>query len=164
MTDEELAAIKARLSAALPGPWTGMTIRRSLDGDCLAIVRQQENGGATIAATVIPAYSDRDTVPLFLHARADMDALVAEVERLRDEKQRFREEYAALLQTSADLCVVCGWRFVVPDTGCQGCEAEQLRAENRKLRDVLAWTEAQCPGKCAGVCGDALTYAAKGDK
>ena len=116
----DLDAIKARLSAALSGPWTGMTIHRSLDGDCLAIVRQQENGGATIAATVVPTYSDRDTIPLFLHARADMDALVAEVDR--------------------------------------------LRAENRKLRDVLAWSEAQCPGKCAGVCGDALTYAAKGDK
>lgn len=40
-------------------------------------------------------------------------------------------------------------------------ERDELRAENRKLRDVLAWSEAQCPGKCAGVCGDALTYAAE---
>ena len=28
--------------------------------------------------------------------------------------------------------------------------------ENRKLRAVLAWVEAQCPGKCSGVCDDAL--------
>lgn len=36
-------------------------------------------------------------------------------------------------------------------------EVDRLRAENRKLRDVLAWSEAQCPGKCSGVCGDALS-------
>lgn len=28
--------------------------------------------------------------------------------------------------------------------------------ENRKLRHVLTWVEAQCPGKCSGVCDDAL--------
>lgn len=58
-----------------------------------------------------------------------LTALLDEVERLRDEKQRFREAYAALLQSSADLCVVCGWRFFVPDVGCQGCERARLEAE-----------------------------------
>lgn len=28
--------------------------------------------------------------------------------------------------------------------------------ENRRLRDVLGWVNAQCPGKCAGVCDEAL--------
>ena len=28
--------------------------------------------------------------------------------------------------------------------------------EKRKLRDVLEWVNTQCPGKCAGVCDDAL--------
>jgi hypothetical protein len=36
-------------------------------------------------------------------------------------------------------------------------EVARLRVENSKLRDVLGWVEAQCPGKCAGVCFDALS-------
>ena len=36
-------------------------------------------------------------------------------------------------------------------------EVKRLRVENSKLRDVLGWVEAQCPGKCAGVCFDALS-------
>jgi len=35
-------------------------------------------------------------------------------------------------------------------------EAERLREENRKLRDVLEWVNTQCPGKCSGVCDAAL--------
>jgi len=35
-------------------------------------------------------------------------------------------------------------------------EVTLLRAENRKLRDVLEWVNNQCPGKCAGVCDAAL--------
>jgi len=36
-------------------------------------------------------------------------------------------------------------------------EVERLRGENSKLRDTLGWVETQCPGKCAGVCFDALS-------
>lgn len=35
-------------------------------------------------------------------------------------------------------------------------EWERLQAENRKLRDILQWTNDQCPGKCAAVCDEAL--------
>lgn len=35
-------------------------------------------------------------------------------------------------------------------------EVQLLRAENRKLRDVLEWVNTQCPGKCSGVCDAAL--------
>jgi regulator of replication initiation timing len=35
-------------------------------------------------------------------------------------------------------------------------EAQLLRAENRKLRDVLEWVNVQCPSKCSGVCDAAL--------
>ena len=35
-------------------------------------------------------------------------------------------------------------------------ELHLLRAENRRLRDVLEWVNNQCPGKCAGVCDAAL--------
>ena len=87
----DLDAIKARLAAACPGPWTGMTVRRAIDGNCLAIVREHPDGEhesmkgftLTIAATLVPQYGDNDTAVMLLHSRADMDALVAEVERLR---------------------------------------------------------------------------------
>lgn len=89
----DLDAIKARLAAACPGPWTGMTVKRFIDGDCLAIVREHPEGShksekgttLTIAATLLPQYGDNDTAAMLLHSRADMDALVAEVERLRAE-------------------------------------------------------------------------------
>jgi hypothetical protein len=81
VTEEELNAIKARLAAALPAPWTGTTIRRSLDGDCLAIIHEKT---VTVGATLLPRYGDNETAVMLLHARADMDALVAEVERLRE--------------------------------------------------------------------------------
>ncbi len=54
-------------------------------------------------------------------------ALVSEVERLRAEN-------AALVQTSADLCIACGWRFFVPGDGCQKCELDRLRGHAADLR------------------------------
>jgi len=76
-----LDAIKGRLAAAAPGPWTTMVVRRSIDGDCVALV--QAEAPNCIVATIIPQYSERETIPLLVAARADMDALVAEVEHLR---------------------------------------------------------------------------------
>lgn len=98
MTDEELNAIKARLDAALPGPWKGFTFRRPIDGNCYIIVR--EDDPHVIAATLVPQYGDNDTAVMLLHARADMDALVAEVERLREEAHELRlmVEEAALAE------------------------------------------------------------------
>lgn len=81
MTDEELNAIKARLAAACPGPWKGFTFRRPIDGNCYVLVR--EDDPRTVAAMLVPQYGDNDTAVMLLHSRADMDALVAEVERLR---------------------------------------------------------------------------------
>jgi len=93
------------------------------------------------------------------------EELEAEVERLRDnaearervmrregdllraaqrEVDELRGIYAALRQTSADLCVMCGWRFFVPGEGCQGCLVEQLRKDNKRYvaeerAAVVAW-------------------------
>jgi len=47
------------------------------------------------------------------------------------------EEIAALVQTSADLCPDCGWRFLVPGIGCQGCERARLAEENERLRRLV---------------------------
>ena len=80
----DLDAIKNRLAAAAPGPWKPIIMRRSIDGDCVALV--QAEAPNYIVATIIPQYSERETIPLLVAARADMDALVAEVEHLRGER------------------------------------------------------------------------------
>jgi len=56
--------------------------------------------------------------------REDFDALIAEVERLRVEN-------AALVQTSADLCPECGWRFLVPGHGCLTCDRDRGAVQER---------------------------------
>ena len=37
------------------------------------------------------------------------------------EIDRLREEVDGLVQTSAELCTDCGWRFFVPGRGCLLC-------------------------------------------
>ena len=106
----DLDAIKARLAAACPGPWTGMTVRRAIDGNCLAIVREHPDGEhesmkgstLTIAATLLPQYGDNDTAVMLLHSRADMDALVAEVERLRAQRALDNDELARAYDRGRD--------------------------------------------------------------
>jgi hypothetical protein len=89
--------------------------------------------------------------------REDFDALIAEVKRLRGERdhyrramefadaeaERLREENAALVLTSADLCPECGWRFFVPDNGCQKCELDRFRVQSVIGSEALAraWDE-----------------------
>lgn len=140
----DLDAIKARLAKACPGPWKGGTLRDPLSGDCLMFMR--EDDPRVCAAVLFSRYTDNDTAAMLLHSRADMDAMVAEIEYLRGENDR-------LAQTSADLCVVCGWRFFVPGEGCQGCLVEQLRKDTKRyvaeeraavvafLRETLATSE-----------------------
>jgi len=48
------------------------------------------------------------------------------------------------------------WSVTPNEAGALVAEVQWLRGENRKLRDVLDWVNTQCPGKCAGVCDDAL--------
>jgi hypothetical protein len=63
-------------------------------------------------------------------ARQDIDDLVAECERLRR-------------------------LFEVRMTAGEA-RAEAAEAEVKRLRDVLEWSQAQCPGKCRGVIDAAL--------
>jgi len=82
LTDEELDEIKARCDAATPGPWVEERDEDSLQ----AIVSGEEDvigawcdpGGGDFG----PAISDEDA-SFIAHAREDIPALLAEVERLR---------------------------------------------------------------------------------
>ncbi len=42
-------------------------------------------------------------------------------------------------------------------------EIERLSASNARLRDVLTWSEQNCPGKCAGPIRKSLTTAERAD-
>jgi hypothetical protein len=74
---------------------------------------------------------------------AEAGVLVAEMERLRAESATFRRLLAEAVQTSADLCPECGWRFLVPDNGCQKCELDRFRAQRAIGNEALAraWDE-----------------------
>jgi hypothetical protein len=63
--------------------------------------------------------------------------LFAEIGRLNILLHKREEEIASLQQTSADLCSECGWRFLVPALGCQGCERARLELEIQRLKGLL---------------------------
>ena len=82
MTDEQLAAIRARCEVATPGPWIighvliEPTLHRSVhdaDGWMLANCDLRNR----------PAEQTESNVAFIAHAREDVPALLAEVERLR---------------------------------------------------------------------------------
>jgi hypothetical protein len=96
----DLDAIKARLAAACPGPWVGGVLRRSIDGNCYMLVREADP--RTIAATLLPQYGDDATANMLLHAWGDVDALIAEVERLRAQRALDNDELARAYDMGRD--------------------------------------------------------------
>lgn len=79
MTSEELAAIKARAEAATPGPWELASASSGYSNESDVI--SQDLG--VVAHDVL-----NNTAVFIAHARTDVPALVAEVERLRALCQR----------------------------------------------------------------------------
>lgn len=105
---------------------------------------------------------------------SEMMMLEEELAELRAEVERLRER---CLEQEAEACGRMGhrdglsrdrgpfglggqldaaWRRGWDERNASVAEVEQLRSENRKLRDVLEWVNVQCPGKCSGVCDAAL--------
>lgn len=89
MTEEQLAAIKARAEAATPGPWGIEHVERRIWAGSERVCflfgqdrRQNENNGVFIA-----------------HAREDVPALLEEVERLRKRAERLRAGVKSLKST-----------------------------------------------------------------
>ena len=87
-SDIDLAAIRARIAAAPPGPWVGDRLDGSvkyevLDADGYTIIRGC-NGNHDPSYGVVSEHPDRDGAEeLILGAPADLSALCDEVERLR---------------------------------------------------------------------------------
>ncbi len=89
ITDDELAAMKARIAVATPGPWvsyfegrdhtSGDSFIQTATQDIYISAEDYAGGGGHFSA-------DQDFIA---HARQDMPRLIAEVERLRAFLQRF---------------------------------------------------------------------------
>ena len=117
MTDEELAAIRERAEKATPGPWFGEGAEVFTRGDASfnwiptiyhgrspEQCRQQEQDAAFIA-----------------HARTDIPALLAQVERLRAENAQQSEWIAALMDEQP--------RYATANA--------RLTTENAALREIV---------------------------
>lgn len=88
VTDEELAEIEARLTAASPGPWTSFVEGRDHQSgdDFIRISESDAEDDMYVsrfgASGTRPASAaDQDFIA---HARQDIPALIAEVRRLRE--------------------------------------------------------------------------------
>ena len=85
MTDEELKEIGARCQAATPGPWRAYVEGRDHEsGSSFIMTGEGRNRGEDIelaGATV----ADYDFIA---HARQDVPRLLAEIERLRHQKDQ----------------------------------------------------------------------------
>ena len=76
-----------------------------------------------------------DSIPM--PEQSAWSSLYAEIGRLNVLLNERDKEIAALKQTSADLCSECGWRFLVPGIGCQGCERARLEQEVERLKGLM---------------------------
>lgn len=76
MTEDELKAIRERADKATPGPWVGGD--GEYDDVCAAIPNSNDN-----AVYLIIECMYKNDVSFVAHARQDIPALVAEVERLQ---------------------------------------------------------------------------------
>lgn len=79
ITDKRLAEIQARTEVATEGPWIVDGPAQCGPGDTLT-VHPVENGGTL--AYVQPSWGDAEFIA---HAREDIPALLAEIDRLRGE-------------------------------------------------------------------------------
>lgn len=96
MTEERIAAIKARAEAATPGPWkagkddfTKNIIEAAKDRGTIIVQRRDDSN--MFWSSYIPIKQIFADAAFIAHAREDIPALLDEVERLRDENERQKE-------------------------------------------------------------------------
>ena len=147
MTREQLDAIRARVEAAKTEEgWEPVhTIHKASYVDdtytgfqaCCPIVFCGEYGGRSSDDANELSYAHMDLIG---NAPADITALLAEVERLRD-------AHAMAVQVSGEPCEKCGWAMKFPGEKCRCellAEVERLTAERDTAfsRGVAAMREA----------------------
>ena len=79
ITDKRLTDIRARLAAATEGPWSVDGPAQCGPGDTLTVYPVEDGG---TLAYVQPSWDDAEFIA---HAREDIPALLAEIDRLRGE-------------------------------------------------------------------------------
>ena len=111
MADLDLAAIRARAEAATEGPWDYAGQGWVRHGDMSVGSDQIPE---VLAATVL---SDADGA-FIAHAREDIPALLAEIDRLNATIQRVRELHSSEGRTWADFdtCADCHKAYPCPTT------------------------------------------------
>jgi hypothetical protein len=88
LTDDELAAIKARCNRASPGPWKSFIEGRDhTSGSSFIMTGPSDRRGEDIEMTGATA-DDQDFIA---HARTDVPRLLDEIEYLRQELKRAHE-------------------------------------------------------------------------
>lgn len=122
MTKEELQAIKARLAAAMPGPWTIKRGRYVVSDRLLYDVDTSCVYGG-------------DNLVFIAHAPEDVAALIAEVERL----ERWKSEALEVIGGLQELGHVLGLRPGESVTGQVALEkARELRSQIDNVRTTVA--------------------------
>ncbi len=125
MTKEQIAAIRARLDAATPGPWEAGT------ASCCPDMGWVDGPRSMICPVLHPTKRthtlDANDAELIANAPTDLRALLDEVERLTN-------ALAMAVQVSGELCEKCGWAMKFPG---EPCRCELLAALNPcRLIDV----------------------------
>lgn len=101
MTEERLLAIKARAEAATPGPFK--VFYRALDFHSGFYESLWAEGQKEVICAVSHGKNDRADAEFLAHAREDVPALLAEVERLRAEVKSLNSIVESMSENIASL-------------------------------------------------------------
>jgi hypothetical protein len=148
----DLEAIKARLAAATPGPWIYDEWYGTEDGGWAAIGPHHEAGeGECDEPDGEPHERAKRDGALIAHAPTDLAALVAEVERLREDYEAACRD-AAVRQSIADTRREAIERLeAVAECNAERltaarAERDEARAEVERLRGLVAfYAPSFCP-------------------
>lgn len=124
MTDEQLAAIRARCDAATPGPFEVWMHGENAGWD---VIRR----AGLIGYVLLCVVSEKSLADFIAHARTDIPALLAEIEHLRAEIATAARYFKAGVALTGEL----------QETKLRNAQLEadvkQLRAEIERLRASL---------------------------
>ena len=108
MTEERLAEIRGREKAATQGPWkagkddfTKNIIQAAKDRGTIIVQRRDDHN--MFWNSYIPIEQTFADADFIAHAREDIPALLDEVERLRTENEKLREEFGEAIKIAKRL-------------------------------------------------------------